>query len=103
MSNRGMKKWAPFSSLVEQSTVLEEMFYEKGKQEKPSISSERAAKINQILTNYHGETLRISYYYDGYVYQLVSPIKRVDTYNRKLIFEERNIAFTNIVNIDYEY
>lgn len=101
MSNRGMKKWAPFSSLVEQSTILEKMFYEKGKKDKPSISAERAAKINQILSNYQGETLKISYYYDGYVYQIISPIKRVDTYNRKLIFEEGNISFSNIVNIDY--
>ena len=102
MSNRGMKKWAPYASLVEQSTILHEMFYEKGKKDKPSISSERAAKINQILSNYHGETLKISYYYDGYVYQLISPVKRVDIYNRKLIFEEGNIAFSDIVNIDYE-
>ena len=31
MSDRGMKKWAPFSSLIEQSTCLEEMRYQKNK------------------------------------------------------------------------
>ena len=29
MSDRGMKKWLPFSSLVEQSTYLDKMIYEK--------------------------------------------------------------------------
>ena len=37
MSDRGMKKWAPFSSLIEQSTCLEEMRYQKNKIEKPLI------------------------------------------------------------------
>ena len=101
MSNRGMKKWAPYASLVEQSTVLEKMFYEKGKKDKPSISSERAAKINQILSEYHGETLKISYYHDGYVYLLISIIKRVDPISRKLIFEEGQISFDKLVDIDY--
>ena len=62
MSDRGMKKWAPFSSLIEQSSVLNEMFYEKNKKAKPQISSERASKINQILSNYGGEKIKIKYY-----------------------------------------
>ena len=55
MSDRGMKKWAPFSSLIEQSTCLEKMRFEKNKIEKPKISNERAEKINAILSNYKGE------------------------------------------------
>ena len=31
MSDRGMKKWAPFASLIEQSEFLEQMHYEKNK------------------------------------------------------------------------
>ena len=52
MSDRGMKKWAPFSSLIEQSTCLEEMRYQKNKIEKPLISIEKAREINEILTNF---------------------------------------------------
>lgn len=102
MSDRGMKKWAPFSSLIEQSTVLNEMFYQKNKKEKPSISQERASKINQILVNYSGQQLRIKYYYDGYLYELVTTIKRIDTLNKKLIFEEGNLKFSDIIDIDVE-
>lgn len=105
MSDRGMKKWAPFSSLIEQSTMLEEMFYEKNKKAKPTISNERAQKINQILANYHGEKLRIKYYYDGYLYETVTSIKRIDTLNRKLIFEDGNIPFSEVIdlNIDFDF
>ena len=100
MSDRGMKKWAPFSSLIEQSTVLNEMFYEKNKQAKPSISTERAAKINQILSTYSGQELRIKYYYDGYLYELVTRIKRIDVLNKKLIFEDGSMPFSEIIDIN---
>ncbi len=102
MSDRGMKKWAPYSSLIEQSTILNEMFYQKHKKEKPSISQERASKINQILVNYSGQQLRIKYYYDGYLYELVTTIKRIDTLNKKLIFDDGNLNFSDIIDIDIE-
>ena len=103
MSDRGMKKWAPFSSLIEQSSMLEEMFYEKNKKLKPSISNERASKINQILFNYHGEKLKIKYYYDGYIYEIVTSIKRVDTYNKKLVLEDGNIPFSELVDLSIDF
>lgn len=103
MSDRGMKKWAPFSSLIEQSTMLNKMFYEKNKKSKPQISSERASKINQILNNYGGEKLLIKYFYDGYIYETSLSIKRIDTINRKLIFEDGSIPFSEIIDINPDY
>ena len=55
MSDRGMKKWAPYKSLIEQDVYLNKMKKEKEKISKPIISSEEAENINEILTNYHGE------------------------------------------------
>ena len=102
MSDRGMKKWAPYASLIEQSTILEEMFYEKNKKVKPSISNERAEKINQILSNYQGQILRIKYYYEGYLYEISTLIKRVDSLNKKLILEDGFIPFKEIIDINVE-
>lgn len=95
-----MKKWAPFASLIEQSTYLEKMHYEKNKGEKPHMSSERAEQINKILTNYHGEEVIISYFYDGYVYSINKKIKRIDKNNKKLYFNDGFIPFSEIVNIE---
>lgn len=100
MSDRGMKKWAPFSSLIEQSIVLKEMYYEKHKSAKPSISSERAEKINRIFMNYQGQELDIKYFYDGYVYTLTTRLKRIDATNRKIILEEGSIPFSEIIDVD---
>lgn len=100
MSDRGMKKWAPYSSLIEQSSVLERMFYEKNKTSKPSISSERAEKINHIFMNYQGQELDIKYFYDGYVYVLKTRLKRIDITNKKVILEEGSIPFSEIIDVD---
>ena len=103
MSDRGMKKWAPFSSLIEQSSVLNEMFYEKNKKAKPQISNERASKINRILSNYGGEKIKIKYFYDGYIYEVSTIIKRIDTLNRRLIFEDGVMPFSEIIDINADF
>ena len=99
-SDRGMKKWAPFSSLTEQSVFLEQMKYERNKTEKPKLSNEKANKINAILSNYHGETLTIKYFYDGYIYQIKTALKKVDSYRKQLVLDDGNIPFTALVDID---
>lgn len=101
MSDRGMKKWAPYSSLIEQSTCLEKMRYQKNKIEKPILSEDEIEHINQILTSYNGEDVEISYFFDGYIYTIVTKIKRIDIYNKKLIFKDGYLPFDAILNINY--
>lgn len=102
MSDRGMKKWAPFASLIEQSTCLEEMKYEKNKVEKPAISSDLANKINLILTNYKNEDVTVTYYYDGYIYNITSKIKSINRNRKTITFEAGEIPMNAILNIECE-
>ena len=62
MSERGMKKWAPYKSLNEQQNYLDKLHEKQEKAERPRISSDEAENINEILVNYHGEELVISYW-----------------------------------------
>ena len=54
MSERGMKKWAPYKSLNEQEDYLNKLHKKQEKVERPRISSDEADNINEILVNYHG-------------------------------------------------
>lgn len=99
MSERGMKKWAPFSSLIEQSTCLEKMRYERNKIDKPSISSDRANKINEILKNYHGQEIRIKYYYDGYLFEIKTSIIKIESTKRALLTSKGIIPLSNIIDV----
>ena len=100
MSDRGMKKWAPYSSLIEQATCLEEMRYERNKVEKPTITQDRIEKINFILQNYRGQPLKIRFWHDGYFYIINKPIKRIDLENKKLIFDTGKLSFAQIIDIE---
>lgn len=100
MSDRGMKKWAPYSSLIEQSTCLEKMRYERNKIEMPKISQDRAEKINEILTHYEGQELIIEYFHDGYLFNVTTTITRIDLYYKILITPKGQLPLNRIINID---
>ena len=81
MSDRGMKKWAPFSSLIEQATCLEEMKYQRNKIAKPILTEDQVEKINFVLQSYKkGQIVNIKFYNDGYLYIVSTSIKRIDLY-----------------------
>ena len=81
MSDRGMKKWAPFRSLVEQTTSLTRLKQERQKIEKPLISSDKAEEINDILINHSHEELEFSLFLNGYIKTIVGYIDYIDTVN----------------------
>ena len=101
MSDRGMKKWAPFSSLIEQATCLEEMKYQRNKISKPILTDDQKEKINYILQSYKkGQIVKIEFFYDGYLYETNTTIKRIDLENRVLVLENGKLEFSNLIDID---
>ena len=96
-----MKKWAPYSSLIEQATCLEEMKYQRNKIAKPILTEDRKEKINYVLQSYQkGETIKIKFYNDGYLYEIETTIKRIDLENRILVLENGKLRFENLIDID---
>ena len=101
MSHRGMKKWAPFSSLIEQATCLEQMKYQRNKISKPILTDDQKEKINYILQSYKkGQIVKIKFFYDGYLYETNTTIKRIDLENRVLVVENGKLEFSNLIDID---
>ncbi len=96
-----MKKWLPFSSLVEQGSFLEKMIYEKYKVEKPRLFNEQANKINNILKNYDYNTvLNITIFFDGYIYKLHEKITSIDKNKKLVFFTNFYISLKNILDIE---
>lgn len=101
MSDRGMKKWAPYRSLVEQMPSLEKTKEKKTQIEKPLISNEEAECINEILVNYQGEELFITYFRNGKLYEENIFIKKIDIYEKKLVLpNRRSIKLSEIVKLE---
>ena len=101
MSDRGIKKWAPYKTLETQDFELKKHKEIEEKIEKPLISAEFAEEINNILVNYHGELLDIGYFKNGKIITATDRIKRIDTIEKKLVlFSKKVIMITDIVSIE---
>lgn len=84
MSDRGIKKWAPYKTLNEQWSTLEELHKNEERVERPTISNEVAEEINDKLVNYNGEELEFYYYKNGRILKEKSTIKKIDAMERKI-------------------
>ena len=106
MSDRGIKKWNPYRTLNEQDFTLAEHKNKEEKIEKPTISTEFAEEINEILVNYHGEILEIEYYKNGRIIKVKGTLKKIDPYERKIILSTKKIIMlsdiTSIIRSDDE-
>lgn len=100
MSDRGMMKWAPYRSLVEQSEFLDKMKYQKNRKPKPTLSEDQIQHINQVLVDYRGEIVSIKYYHNGYTYKVKTKIKKIDVENQRLIIEQGKMPFNVILDIE---
>ena len=101
MSDRGIKKWAPYKTLSEQDFNMSKQKEKEQKIEKPKISADFAEEINEILVNYQGENLLIKYYKNGKILEVEGIIKKIDPYEKKLVLLTRKtIAISDIVSIE---
>ncbi len=98
--DRGMMKYIPYKSLVEQGDYLAKMAYEKGKREKRPMFQERAEKINFILSSYHGQDVKLTYYHDGYEYVEEGKLTGISAFLKMLEINDKEIPFKAIVDLD---
>ena len=101
MSERGMKKWAPYKSLVEQEKYLKKAHDDNNKQVRPTISSDEAEEITEILVNYSGEELVITYWRNEKINTVKTIIKKIDPVNKKIVLPDRKtILFAELINLE---
>lgn len=100
MSERGMKKWAPYASLIEQKGVMAAMFHEKRKIKRPHLSADQGQLIDRKLREYQGETLNITYFDDGFIHTIHAPIDKIDSNKRLLVIGDISISFNNLLSLD---
>ena len=100
MSERGMKKWAPYKSLIEQEKYLNKTKQDNNKQIRPQISSDEAELINEILVNYHGEEVEILYWRNEKTYSISTILVKIDPENKKIVLSERRtIYFKELISL----
>ena len=100
MSGRGIKAWAPYKSLKEQWSTLDDVHEQEEKVEKPTISSEEAEEINKLLVNYHGQEVIIEYYRNGKIIKEESVIRKINSFEKKIYLTNRKVInFKELVSL----
>ena len=65
------------------------------------ISSEEAEVINEILSNYHNQNLKITYYKNGELLETTDTIKKIEIYEKRLDLTSKiKILFKDIINLE---
>ena len=101
MSERGMKKWAPYKSLPEQEKYLKKLKEGQEKVERPVMSSDEMEEINEILVNYAGEEVLISYWRNEKINSVTTTIKKIDVDNKKIVLPDRKtIYFAELIKLE---
>ncbi len=100
MSDRGMKKWAPYASLIEQKGVMAKMLYNRKKVARPHISHDQAELIERQLIQYQGEHLNITYFDDGFILKMVTTITKIDSFHRLIVCDDVTISYCDIIAIE---
>ena len=101
MSERGMKKWAPYKSLIEQEKYLKKAHQDNNVVKKPTLSSDEAEYINEILVNYHGEELEITFWRNDKLNTMSTILVKIDPVNKKIVLHERKtIYFSELISLE---
>ncbi len=106
MKQRGMVKWQPFASLPEQADYINRLIYEMNKIKRPLLSEDQLYDLNETLFKCYvnQDEIRLSYFYDGYIYLVEGIIVRVDQLKKMIVIENGGkrdkFSIANIVNID---
>ena len=101
MSERGMKKWAPYKSLIEQEKYLKKAHQDNNVVKKPTLSSDEAEYINEILVSYHGEELEITFWRNDKLNTVSTILVKIDPVNKKIVLPERKtIYFSELISLE---
>jgi type IV secretory pathway VirB9-like protein len=100
MKDRGMKKWAPYASLIEQKETVHQMKSKREKIAKPLLSQEQAEEINQqLLSLKKGDWIKLEYFFNGLVTRLEGQLRQINLDQKFLIVDNQKLHFTDLTNL----
>lgn len=93
MKERGMMKWKPFISMVEQQQAVYQVLNELQKIEKPMLDESQHEQNSRILLTsfYSGQQVEIVYYEQGMLNRYKGNIEKVNEAYRYLILNESGL------------
>ena len=99
MSDRGMKKWAPYASLIEQKGTISRMKKQREQVKKPQLSQDMANEINACLLRAKDQNVVIDYFFEGSKHRFSGLITKINYDQKWLMINEFKLSFILILSI----
>jgi hypothetical protein len=99
MSDRGMKKWAPYASLIEQKGTISNMKNRRGQLKKPLLSQEMANDINAGLLIAKDKDVNIDYFFEGNKHHISGIVTKINYDQKWLVINDITISFAMLLAI----
>lgn len=102
MHDRGVIKWAPFASVINGNTLLEEIYEEKSRITKPTLSDEQIKILEQsIIESFTGKKpINIYFYRNEHIYKINGIITKINATTKEItINNQKKLFFSNIIRI----
>lgn len=96
---RGMIKWAPFSSVINADILIREIEKDKDKIKKPDLAEDKYIDIeNDILYSYNNdEYINIEYYKNGKIYKTKEKVIKIDSFSKYIILSNKTKLYFSII------
>ena len=99
MSDRGMKKWAPYASLIEQKGTIAKMKNHRVQVKKPQLSQDMANEINACLLRAKNQNVVIDYFFEGSKHEVSGLVTKINYEQKWLIVNQLTISFSLILSM----
>lgn len=99
MSDRGMKKWAPYASLIEQGRYVRQVKLRQRMVKRPHLASDQAQHIERVLTSPIQNPYQVTYFEKGEIHQAWLSIITIDILHQRVIFDQKTIAYLDLLDL----
>ena len=101
MLDRGYIKWAPFNSVINSSTIINELEKDKNRINKPTLSEDQIEFLNEKIFEVYTNHLKINLYIykDFKIIKLIGFINNINTQKKCITFNKTYIYFNQILKI----
>lgn len=100
--DRGMIKWQPFNSVINNKEVINSLLKEKSKKAKPIMSEEEINLLEEKIINcyYTQSEVSLTYYKNGYLLNIKGKIKKIDQVYKMIYIKTQKLLFNQIIMIE---
>ena len=98
-------KWAPFNSVINSNSLINELKKDRNKINKPILSEDQIYLLNEEIFDAYTNHIKITldYYNNFKIMQLTGFINNIDTVKKYITFSNIHIYFNQILKINTFY